>query len=486
MHRSLDNITYGSPIIHTATLHTEIFRRIVFTFVIAIGGCTDHLPHLDRVQAMGEFRVALVSGVHTYFFEPQGMVGFDYDLVKAFSAKHGLRLKLTRVESVTEALKLIERRKVHFAAGLIPVTTNLGVRTRFGPSYAMLQGQVIYRSESARPRDPTDLLDAKIATAAGGLGDLALLDINENTPQLQWQAIENVTSEKLLVQLSTGDIDYAVIPSIDFDLLRLKYPHLNVGFNVGDMHAAAWAFSKHWHPSVHDAMTDFFLEIGDNGIRSKLWRRYYGHLVSFGFVDARAFLRAYIERLPRFRERFIESANKVAIDWRFLAALSYQESHWDPTARSPTGVRGLMMLTRATARRLGVSRLDPNEAIDGGARYVADLESRLSPSVPEDERIWFAIAAYNIGRGHLEDARKLTQQRGGDPNLWTDVRRHLPLLSRESVARTTRYGKARGGETVHFVRNIRRYFDTLRQLEPIEVQTPSSRAQYGWSSLRLP
>jgi membrane-bound lytic murein transglycosylase F len=130
--------------------------------------------------------------------------------------------------------------------------------------------------------------------------------------------------------------------------------------------------------------------------------------------------------------------------------------------------------------------LDPNEAIDGGARYVADLESRLSPSVPEDERIWFAIAAYNIGRGHLEDARKLTQQRGGDPNLWTDVRRHLPLLSRESVARTTRYGKARGGETVHFVRNIRRYFDTLRQLEPIEVQTPSSRSQYGWSSLRLP
>ena len=468
------------------TPRAPVVHCVVLYLVIMISGCTNQGADLERIRAVGEFRVALVSRPHTYSFEPQGMQGFDSDLLKAFSARHGLRLKLTHVATASQALSLVANREAHFAAGLIPVTTDLTSGVRFGPSYAMLQAQVIYRSDFQHPRSPADLVNTKISTAAAGLGDLALADIANTTAGLHWEAAPATSSEQLLVRLNTGEIDYAVIPSVDFDLLRLKYPHLNVGFDVGQMHAAAWALSNRWDPSVDKFMSDFFLEIGSNGTRSELWRRYYGHLVSFDFVDARAFLRAYSERLPTFRHMFIESAGNVGIDWRFLTALGYQESHWDPDARSPTGVRGLMMLTRATARRLGVSRLDPGEAIDGGARYIADLESRLARSVADDERMWFAIAAYNVGLGHLEDARKLTHQRGGDPNTWRDVLRHLPLLARPNVARTTRYGRARGGETVHFVRNIRRYFDTIRLLERVDLETPKRPKRFVWSTLRLP
>lgn len=468
------------------TFRVTFYRTVLVGLLLLTAGCSERAPNLDRIRSMGEFRVALVSGPHTYSLQARGLRGFDYDLLKAFSVRHGLKLKLTPVDTASEALNLIVNRDVHFAAGLIPVTTEHASGIRFGPSYAMLQAQVIYRSKSKRPRTPHDLVNTKISTAAGGLGDLVLSAVAESTEGLRWKAIRRTSSEQLLVELNIGNVDYAVIPSIDFDLLRLKYPHLDVGFDLGEMHAAAWAFPRWWDRSVHRDIRDFFLEIGTSGFRSNLWRRYYSHLVSFDFVDARSFLRAYNERLPFYKTLFIESASKAGLDWRFLAALSYQESHWNPDARSPTGVRGLMMLTRATARRLGVSRLDPPEAIDGGARYIADLQSRLAKSIPTDERMWFAIAAYNIGLGHLEDARKLTQRRGGNPNLWRDVRRHLPLLARPSVARTTRYGRARGGETVHFVNNIRRYFDTMRLLERVDIQAPSAPERSIARWLRIP
>ncbi len=441
----------------------------------ALAACERAGPSIDALRAGGELRVALVSVPHTYFLEPDGILGFDYDLLRAFCDTLGIHLKVKFVASRALAIELVEDKKVHLAAGLLPVTANPATRIRYGPSYAMLQSQVIYRAGTARPQSVAELAGATIETVAGG-GGPGELDRHARTLQaLRFSAPVDMSSEQLLVRLDTGAIDFAVIPSLDFEVLRSKYPLLEVAFDLGAPRAAAWAVSGQFEAGFDDALVDFFTATEQAHVRENLWYRYYGHYREFDFVDAREFLRGYTERLPAFREYFEAAGAATGVDWRLLAALSYQESHWDPKARSPTGVRGLMMLTRRTAAALGVSRDDPAESIAGGGRYLARLIARLPASIEGEERLWFGLAAYNIGFGHLEDARKLTEQAGRNPNTWHDVRHYVRLLSTRKVARQTRYGRARGGETLHFVASIRRYLDTIRLLERREV-TPEDAA----------
>ena len=430
-------------------------------------------PSIEDLRAGGELRVALVSVPHTYSLEPGGILGFDYDLLREFCAINNLRLRVSMVDNRAQAKDLLIERKVHLAAGLIPVHDLKHPRLRFGPSYSMIQAQVIYVGGTRRPDTVEDLAGAKIETLAGDLGDTELTRLAKSHDNLGWRALDDVSTEQLLSRVNAGKINYAVVPSTDFMVLRLKYPRLEIGFALGDPYATAWGIASQSQLSLDRALIDFFVDSEKVGLRERLWDRYYGHYGEFDFVDAHAFLRGYNERFPTLRQYFLDAGSAVGIDWRLLAALSYQESHWNPDARSPTGVRGLMMLTARTAKQLQVSRLDPAESVTGGARYLADLLQRLPRSIVDDDRLWFALAAYNIGLGHIEDARVLTQTRGGDPNSWREVRRDLPLLGKPSIAAATRYGSAPGGQTVHFVTNFRRYFDAMRQLERLS-DTPDN------------
>ena len=146
--------------------------------------------------------------------------------------------------------------------------------------------------------------------------------------------------------------------------------------------------------------------------------------------------------------------------------MGYQESHWRANAVSPTGVRGLMMLTHATAKQLGVrDRTNPKQSILGGARYLQSLIRRLPERISGEDRLWLAIASYNVGMGHVEDARVLTERQGSNPNLWHQVKRRLPLLRQKRYYRTLKYGYARGNEPVTYVDNIRYYYDMLTWYE---------------------
>jgi membrane-bound lytic murein transglycosylase F len=150
------------------------------------------------------------------------------------------------------------------------------------------------------------------------------------------------------------------------------------------------------------------------------------------------------------------------IDWRLLAAISWQESHWDPQATSPTGVRGMMMLTRNTAQSLGLTdRTDAEQSLDGGMRYLQDMMNKVPDSVPKDERIWFALAAYNMGYAHMLDAMALTKKQKGNPDSWADVKQRLPLLSQKPYYSRLKYGYARGHEAYAYVENIRKYHISL-------------------------
>ena len=199
-----------------------------------------------------------------------------------------------------------------------------------------------------------------------------------------------------------------------------------------------------------------------DGTTAKLEDRFYGHVEQFNLYAARSFMRHLDDRLPLYEGLFKEAEDNSGFDWRLLAALAYQESLWDPQAISPTGVKGLMMLTNDTARQMGISdRTDPSQSISAGAAYLRRTHARIPDRIPEPSRTWMALAAYNVGFGHLEDARVLTQRQGGDPDNWQDVKQRLPLLAKSAYADQLRYGNARGGQAVVYVRHIRRYYDLL-------------------------
>jgi peptidoglycan lytic transglycosylase F len=174
---------------------------------------------------------------------------------------------------------------------------------------------------------------------------------------------------------------------------------------------------------------------------------------------------------------FEEVARETGVEWRLLAAISYQESKWDPRAVSPTGVKGMMMLTQATAADLGLDdREDVRQSILGGARYFLEVKDKVPTRVPEPDRTFMALAAYNVGFGHLEDARILTQMHGKNPDVWADVRQHLPLLADERWYPRTKRGYARGREPVGFVHNIRSYYDILLWMAPQEMSAGTESA----------
>ena len=180
--------------------------------------------------------------------------------------------------------------------------------------------------------------------------------------------------------------------------------------------------------------------------------------------EKRRFYHHIETRLPKYRQQFENVARAYEISWTLLAAQAYQESRWDRYAVSPTGVRGIMMLTRDTASSLGIqNREDPTNSIEGGARYFQSLEKRLPRHVGKADRTWIALAAYNVGMGHVKDAQRLARRMGKNPHSWNDLKTMLPLLAQKPYYETLQYGYARGWEPVRYVKRIRAYYALLEQ-----------------------
>jgi len=250
---------------------------------------------------------------------------------------------------------------------------------------------------------------------------------------------------------------------------------LRVAFDIGEKQELAWALPKTDDNSLYLEVQKFFKKIKENGELTRLIERNYGHVEDFDYVGTKIFRRHIETRLPRYQALFESAAARYNFDWRLIAAMGYQESHWDPDAVSPTGVRGIMMLTQKTAKDLNIKdRLDPRSSISGGTKYFKQTHQRINKKIPEPDRTWMAMAAYNVGYSHLQDARKITRKLKKDPNRWIDVKQALPLLAKKKWYKQTRYGYARGWEPVQYVENIRSYYDILKWVDEGSIEaTPT-------------
>jgi len=446
--------------------------RNLLTALIAvlIATCSEQPPLLEQVRDLGVLRVVTRDSPVSYYDGPDGPGGPEYDLFSQFAAALGVELEITAVESVSEILPLLMSGDVHMAAAGLSVTDSRREYVNFGHTYNRVDMQLVYKLGTGKPRSLDEVVGRRIEVMAGSSHAERLAMLADAYPGLEWQENANAEVTDLLTEVAIGELDLTIADSTEFNIQRHFHPDLRVALDLQLADPIAWAFPKGSGDSLLAVADEFLIEASRDGLLDRIHDRYYGHTDRFDYVGTRSFIRHFETRLPKFRALFEEAGEEYGVDWRLLAAIGYQESHWRTRAVSPTGVRGIMMLTQATASDLGLeNRVDPESSIFGGAAYYTQQTERIADEVSEPDRTWMALAAYNVGYYHLKDAQQIVRWRGGDPNAWVDVSEALPLLARRKWYGRLPYGYARGWEPVLYVNNIRSYYNILKWLTDGEV-----------------
>lgn len=447
---------------------------LIFAVASLIATCSQPPTLLDEVLETGVLRVVTRTSPTTYYTGSNGPEGPEYDLIKGFAAFLGVKLDLQTTERFSDLIPKVESGAAHVAAAGLTVTPEREARVDFGPAYQEVRQFLIYKLGTGRPKSIEDLVGKSLEVVASTSYVETLKTVQAHKPELVFTENPNTDVAELLLSVAEQDIDYTVADSSLFKVYRNFVPEIRVGFELTVGDSLAWAFPKRYDASLIERAQDYLKYIRENGDLDRIMDRYYSHTQRFDYVGTRRFIRDYRKKLPKYRKTFEKAARDVDLDWRMLAAIGYQESHWNPRAISPTGVRGIMMLTENTATGMGVSdRIDPTQSIEGGAAYLLRMKRRFPAAIKEPDRTWFALAAYNVGYGHVQDARQLARDEGSDHNLWINVKKTLPLLTQSSWYSQTKHGYARGWEPVMYVENVRNYYDILIWLTNDERRRPA-------------
>jgi membrane-bound lytic murein transglycosylase F len=385
---------------------------------------------------------------------------FESDLATLFAKHLNLRIKLLK-QPADQAVATLLAGDAHMVAGF---RFHSNPSLRYSSSYHRLDERVV--CSGTTPRRIEDLYGRELVVARESAQEAALRKLREQFEELEWDSRKGSSPVELLREVAEEQIDCTVANDEQLTTNRNYFPDLGGGLSLNSDSEMSWAISAESDEELLDQVNQFLDEIRQNRALHYAIDRYYGHNDRLDRIDVSTFIAHTRTLLPEYRQWFEDAADLTGLDWRLIAALAYRESRWDPNATSFTNVRGMMMLTSVTADRMGVqNRLDPRESIMAGARYLQILKEQLPLRITEQNRIWLALAAYNQGMGHLEDARILTMQRGLNPDVWADVKRVMPLLSRPEYYEQTKYGQARGGEAVVHVETVRLYHDMMKRLD---------------------
>ena len=456
----------------------RLLTLIIVSLSVFLSTCSEAPSLIEQVKAKGFLRVVTRFSPVTYYQGANGPAGAEYEMVRGLARELGVELQIYASESFAEILPQVIDGTADLAAAALTVTEERESKVLFSRPYKSTSEHLIYKVGTPRPRKLDDIVGGSIEVLAGSSHVESLNKLRQRNPDLTWLENSDTEVEDLLFRVSSGELSYTVADTLEFNVTRNYHPDIRIGMDLDNRHDIAWAFRKSDDDSLLAAANAYLGRSRLDGSLARVEERYFGHTRRFDYVGTRSFLRDIDQKLPRYRYLFEQVAAEHDLDWRLLAAVSYQESHWNPGAESPTGVRGMMMLTTATARQMEVAdREDPQQSIRGGARYLWRVKRKIPERIPEPDRTWLALAAYNVGWSHLEDARIITEMRGEDPDSWRAVKESLPLLTQKQWYKQVKRGYARGWEPVRYVENIRSYLDILkwktatsnpRRLEPLD------------------
>ena len=463
-------------------MYMKIFIKYIFIavlfFIIGYNANTvfitiiedDTLPFskLQEIKDKKQLNAIFMNSPTVYYYGNDEDTGFEYELLKAYTNDIGVELNITVVDTVSEALELTKRGVGDITSAAITKNVERSKEYLFGPSYYQVQQQMIcsrdLQKEEKFPSSLDGLYGLDIVVGKDTSYEKSMREAKKTDSNISYDVSDEYSTAQLIEMVAKHKIDCTVADSNIFSINQRYYPSISFAFSMSERESLSWVMredSKTFKNDMHRWLNRYI----QTGEMAKLKDKYYGHINIFNYYNTVVFHKRIKSRLPKYKKHFQDAAKKYDISWVYLAAQSYQESHWNPRAKSPTGVRGMMMLTLPTAKSMGVkSRIDAKQSIYGGAKYIAKMIKRVPEGVKgSDERMKFALAAYNVGMGHVQDAQVLAKRQYKDPNSWLDVRSVLPLLTQKKYYKTLKYGYARGKEPVRYVDGISEYAQILKQ-----------------------
>jgi len=429
--------------------------------VLLLADCAQSQSTLQRIRARGELRVVTLNDPTSYYLGAQGPLGFEYRLASAFARQLQVRLVIQPLPDEAAMRAALAAGSADLAAAQISpdgAWLKAGVLT---DSYQEIPQLVVQGRGKSRAHELGDLKGTRIVVRAASPQLELLRSLSRSAqPELAWVALGPDQPDPLAL-LIAGEADYAIVDANEFAFARHLYPDASVAFALPNTRALRWVV-RTGDEELAQAANQFFISARASGELARIEGDASAESSEFDYEDAHRFQADMATRLPQLQSMFEEAAQATGLDWRLLAAVGYQESKWQAHAVSADGALGIMMLTPDAASAMGVTdRADQWQNILGGARYLAQIIDNIPSRIGEPDRTWLALAAYNVGYGHLEDARVLAQMHGKDPDSWADVRTQLPLLSDEQVYAGARRGYARGWEPARYVEQVRQYLSVL-------------------------
>lgn len=444
-----------------------IFTALVlFALAVALPMCyhsfTASSRSLKAIKNRGFITVLSTNNANCYYIYKETPMGFEYELAREFARHIGVSLQV-KTPGWNKLLAHVNTGEGDFVAAGMTATKERETIVDFSEGYMTVQQQVIVHKNNHQINSIEDLNNRIVHVREGTTYQQRLKELKTDGIDVAIALHENVPTEELIEKVSNRSIDITIADSNIALLNRRYYPDIRIAFPIEEKQQLAWAVAK-GDDALRAAINDFFKMIRETGKFSKIYDRYYSRVDIFDYFDLKKFHERIATRLPRYKSVIKNTADQYGFDWQMIAAVIYQESHFNPNARSHTGVRGLMQITQATAEEMGVAnRLDPTQSIQGGVRYLAKMVRRFDDIEDRRTRLLFALASYNIGYGHVRDAQQIARQKGLDPDRWRSLKETLPLLRNRQYYKNTRYGYARGTEPVRYVERILTYYDILKQ-----------------------
>ena len=423
---------------------------------------------LDKIKEKKTLNVVLLNAPSTYFIGPDGPSGFEYDLLKAYAVSLDVELKIIPAHTVKEALEYIGKDGIDIVSASLTKTPRREELYNFGPSYFEVQEQVVcYRGmlgTSKFPRDVEDLEGLEIVVGENTSYYETVQSLVTDGFDINVSVTSEYSTEELLEMVSNHQIDCTIADSNIYSINLKYFPDIAMAFSISGREQLAWVLPKN-AVKLEANMYSWLNSFVQTGKMTRLKDHYYSYILFFDYYNIKMYYKRIKLRLPKYEKFFKREGTRFGIPWTLLASVSYQESHWNPKAKSFTGVRGMMMLTRHTAKMLGIkNRLDPEQSIAGGARHLKHMMKSVAKGVEGEDRLKYALAAYNVGGGHIQDAMGLAKKLGLNQNVWSDLKIVLPLLSQKKYYKTLKYGYARGSEPVKYVDAIYNYRSILEKV----------------------
>jgi membrane-bound lytic murein transglycosylase F len=438
----------------SALLLFVLFLAVVFY----IGSCLRR-DALEVIKKKKEITVLTVNNENCYYTYRDRPMGFEYDLAKAFSRYLRVRLKVV-VSSWQELYSKLESGEGDFIAANLSFSRSQTGLVDYSDGYLVVRQQVIINKDNTQVKKLKDLNGRTIHVRRGSAYEETLKELRRKKWDIRIQTYEDMPTEELIRMVADKKIEITIADSHIAMLNRRYNPDIKIAFSIGRPRILSWAVRK-GENAVLGKINGFLRNMKQDGTFEKIYNKYYANVEEFDYVDLKKYHESLEETLPKYRWIIKKAAQKYGFDWRLIAAMVYQESHFDPEATSFTGVEGMMQLTEDTAADMGVqNRRSVERSIMGGARYLRELYDKFDEATSPD-RLYLALASYNVGRGHVIDAQKIAAEKGLDYNSWSVMEEVLPLLSYRKYYRKTAYGYCRGSEPVKYVNRIRTYYDVL-------------------------